>query len=390
MLTDPDFRELVTLPLPTQVLRAFIRSGYTSVGEACGLSVDQISSLCGIHRQKATSVLEILQNYSKLVVFGSVGSTARDLFQPHTALELLKLEGHKVGDEISGSSTDSGHIVSMCKSFDDLLDGGFPCGRITEVCGQPGIGKTQFCLQTCLTVQLPKWCSGLSGEAVFIDTEGSFMTKRLFQMAESLADHCNKRIVPELRKLLTSLGRESADTVEDSQYAKALASLPTPEKLLRGVHYIRCTDYLQLLAAARRLQDFCRYHPDVRLIVVDSIALPFRYEFDCAPQRNRLLAALSQVLLSVAGSQNAAVIVTNQITTRFNAIDCRDAPFNESVGNQLVPALGDSWGHICSIRLLLERSSDGGGQTAKLLKHPGRPPGTARYQVTADGIRDVF
>uniref|UniRef100_A0A183S7G4 DNA repair protein RAD51 homolog 3 n=1 Tax=Schistocephalus solidus TaxID=70667 RepID=A0A183S7G4_SCHSO len=274
-----------------------------------------------------------------------------------------------------------------------LLDGGFPCGRITEVCGQPGIGKTQFCLQTCLTVQLPKWCSGLSGEAVFIDTEGSFMTKRLFQMGESLVTHCNKRIVPELKKLLSLSAKESADTDEGSAYAKVLASLPTPESLLRGVHYIRCTDYLQLLAATRRLPDFCRYHPDatvnfaklrlqVRLIVVDSVALPFRYEFDCIPQRNRLLAALSQALLSVAGSQNAAVIVTNQITTRFNAMDGRDTSFNETGGNQLVPALGDSWGHICSIRLLLERSFDDRGQLAKLLKHPGRPPGTARYQVT--------
>ncbi len=45
----------------------------------------------------------------------------------------------------------------------------------------------------------------------------------------------------------------------------------------------------------------------VRLIVVDSIALPFRYEFEDIPQRNRLLAALSQSLLALAGSQNAAV-----------------------------------------------------------------------------------
>ncbi|VDP08568.1 unnamed protein product [Schistosoma mattheei] len=37
------------------------------------------------------------------------------------------------------------YIVSMCRSFDDLLGGGFPTGRLTELCGEPGVGKTQFC-----------------------------------------------------------------------------------------------------------------------------------------------------------------------------------------------------------------------------------------------------
>lgn len=45
----------------------------------------------------------------------------------------------------------------------------------------------------------------------------------------------------------------------------------------------------------------------IRLIVVDSIALPFRYDFDDIPQRNRLLASVTQMLLRVAGRQQAAV-----------------------------------------------------------------------------------
>lgn len=44
MLSDPDFRELVTLPFPTSVLREFSRVGYSNVGEIRGLTVEQIES----------------------------------------------------------------------------------------------------------------------------------------------------------------------------------------------------------------------------------------------------------------------------------------------------------------------------------------------------------
>ena len=163
---------------------------------------------------------------------------------------------------------------------------------------------------------------------------------------------------------------------------------------------------------------------------MDSIALPFRYEFEDIPQRNRLLAALSQSLLSIAGLQNAAVtyffalsitlkllicmswdavslisclyfvfarytlinliilfwkntaqvIVTNQITTKFITNEA-----SATIHSALVPALGDSWGHICSVRLLLSKTDDLPSEQrrfARLLKHPGRPSGVATYQVT--------
>ncbi|VDN99989.1 unnamed protein product [Rodentolepis nana] len=247
MLSDPEFRELVTLPLPASALRELTKAGYTNVGEVSGLTVEQVASILLVH----------------------------------------------------------------C-SFDDLMDGGFPCGRISELCGQPGVGKTQFCLQSCLTVQVPQWCGGLGGEAIFLDTEGNFMPKRLRQMAVDLVEHFNSNIVPHLHKHINSLGNSSEDLEEKMACKEVLSNLPTEESLLSKVHYIRCTDYLQLLAAVRRLNEFCKYHPNAsvqctRLVVVDSIALPFRYEFDDIPQRNRLLASLSQSLLLIAGSQNAAV-----------------------------------------------------------------------------------
>ena len=37
-----------------------------------------------------------------------------------------------------------GSIVTFCAKLDETLGGGVPLGKITEVCGAPGLGKTQL------------------------------------------------------------------------------------------------------------------------------------------------------------------------------------------------------------------------------------------------------
>ena len=36
------------------------------------------------------------------------------------------------------------HVVTFCRSIDDVMGGGIPVGKITEIFGVPGTGKTQF------------------------------------------------------------------------------------------------------------------------------------------------------------------------------------------------------------------------------------------------------
>ena len=66
----------------------------------------------------------------------------------------------------------------------------------------------------------------------------------------------------------------------------------------------------------------------------------------------------------------------NQVTTRVL-----------SSGATLVPALGESWSHACTNRLMLCREAD--QRVAKLLKSTSRRMGTASYAITTDGVRDV-
>ena len=50
--------------------------------------------------------------------------------------------------------------------------------------GEFRTGKTQLCLQICVTCQLPLSQGGGEGKAMFIDTEGTFRPERLVAIAE--------------------------------------------------------------------------------------------------------------------------------------------------------------------------------------------------------------
>ncbi len=63
--------------------------------------------------------------------------------------------------------------------MDEFLDGGVLSQGITEIAGESAAGKTQICMQLCLTVQLPQESGGLHGGRLnlnyvhYKNTEGS-------------------------------------------------------------------------------------------------------------------------------------------------------------------------------------------------------------------------
>ena len=68
-----------------------------------------------------------------------------------------------------------------CQPLDELLGGGLEIGSITEIYGEPGSGKTNFCLQAS------RECV-LSGKKVGYITAGSISSERLKQLCEN--DDC--------------------------------------------------------------------------------------------------------------------------------------------------------------------------------------------------------
>ena len=77
-------------------------------------------------------------------------------------------------------------ISTFCSAFDTMLGGGVPLTKITEFCGAPGVGKTQLGMQLAINVQMPRSFGGVGGEAIYIDTEGSFIADRAAQIADAM------------------------------------------------------------------------------------------------------------------------------------------------------------------------------------------------------------
>ncbi|XP_065890495.1 DNA repair protein RAD51 homolog 3-like isoform X2 [Dysidea avara] len=276
----------------------------------------------------------------------SVVSPSRGITSPggKTALELMKQEESQTG------------IVTFSAQIDEMLGGGVPLGRITEICGPPGIGKTQLSIQLAVDVTIPEFFGGLGKQAVYIDTEGSFLVDRVYKVASATVEHI-KRV---------------AESSGDKEMKQA-ASQYTVEKVLSSIHHYRCHNYIELIAVVNILPEFVQQQNNqVSLILVDSIACHFRHDIEDMTLRNRLLAGLAQNLIKLASQRQIAM------TTRVL----------RGQKSQLVPALGDSWGHLCTNRIILYWGRDE-VRYANLCKSSSRPEANVPYQITADGVRDI-
>jgi len=257
-----------------------------------------------------------------------------------------------------------------CQALTCLLGNALrPGGSILEVCGLPGTGKTQFCMQLCAAAQIaglscPSASSGGGatssfGEAIYVDAEGSFVARRYAQICQAL--------------LVSS--RRGADSRDF-------------EAVLRGMHVCRTYDATELYATLKHLGKVLPARPRVRTLIVDSLAFSFRHEFgDNQPQRARVLLDIAATLRQYGTKYNLNVVVTNHMTTRFDRSDVHQE------SGWLVPALGETWAHQPSTQLRLERlvaapvrvSGIGGGPAAPApVVSAERPLGRATLTKSVD------
>jgi len=256
-------------------------------------------------------------------------------------------------------------IATHCAALDRILDGGVPIGQITEICGVPGGGKTQLCIQLACNVQTPKVLGGGwdDSEAIYIDTEGSFIAKRALSIAEGSINVLSEKA--SVRKVDLSL---------------------TPSILLSHIHVYRVFDHVEQLACIKTLPAFLRQHPNTRLLIIDSVAFHFRRGFTDLANRTRLLTGLAQELMQLANKFELAVVLTNQVTTRLGSSNPHSSS-SSSLSAALAPALGESWAHSCTNRLMLDYQ--GSDRVARLLKSPHMKSQQLPYDITMHGIRDV-
>ncbi|MCI4320780.1 MAG: DNA repair and recombination protein RadA [Thermoplasmata archaeon] len=249
--------------------------------------------------------------------------------------------GFEVGTVLLERRKKLGRITTMARSLDELLGGGIETQAITEFAGEFGTGKTQIAHQAAVSVQLPVEQGGLTGEVVYIDTESTFRPERIVDMA------------------------------------KALGLDPT--EALNHIHVARAYNSNHQMLLVAKAQELAREKP-IRLIVVDSLTAHFRSEYagraELAP-RQQLLNKHLHELLKFSDTYNAAVIVTNQVSSRPDIL----------FGDPTRPIGGNIVAHASTYRLYLRKSKPP-RRIARLIDSPNLPEGEAVYSLTPDGIRE--
>ncbi len=322
-------RPLETYNLPPPLLARLLGAGFQRAGDFTGLSPTDIMSEASVSQQEAVMTWSMVNNKTAAV--------------SETALDVQKREESLVS------------ISTFVPALDMLLGGGgVPMCKVTEFCGAPGLGKTQLATQLAINVHLPAALGGPGGHCIYIDTEGSFMATRVAEIAQGF--------VERLAGPLSTLDEKERESV-------------SVEGILSSIYYFRVHNFVEQIALMACLRDRIKNElTAVKLIVVDSIAFHFRRHFEDFSVRTRLLGNMAQTLIGLAKDFGLAVVLMNQVTTKME----------RGKKAELVPALGETWGHSSTNRVML--FEQGGARWARLIKSPNMAKGEACYVITEQGL----
>jgi len=234
-------------------------------------------------------------------------------------------------------------LTSGSKAIDEILGGGLETQTITEFYGEYGSGKSQLCHQMCVNVQLPTERGGLGGGALYVDTENTFRTERIVQMAQHL-------------------GLNPEEVVKNVIFAEAYTS----------------DHQMFLLENADKVIK----ENNIRLIIVDSLTAHFRSEYlgrEMLAERQQKLNKHMHRLIRLARAFNAVAVVTNQVMAKPDVF----------FGDAVHPVGGHIVAHTSHTRVYLRKSARGPTRIARLVSSPYLPEGERIFKVTENGVEDI-
>lgn len=247
------------------------------------------------------------------------------------------------GDELVKMRQNILRLTTGSSMLDKLLEGGIESQSITEFYGEYGSGKSQICHQLCVNVQLPPERGGLSGAALYIDTENTFRTERIFQMANNV-------------------GLNPEEAIKNIIFAEAFTS----------------DHQMFLLENADKVIK----ENGIRLIVVDSLTSHFRSEYlgrEMLQERQQKLNKHMHMLIRLSRAFNAVAVVTNQVMSKPDVF----------FGNAIHPVGGHIVAHTSHTRIFLRKSARGPVRIARLVSSPHLPEGEGIFRISERGIEDV-
>lgn len=223
------------------------------------------------------------------------------------------------------------HKISSNSSLDELLDGGFEKGAVTQIYGSPTSGKSNVALTLAVNV------AKNNRKVIYIDTEGGISIDRIKQISGS----------------------------SFSQVAN-------------NIMVFEPTDFLEQTENLRSIDVWLRkHHGEVDLVVLDSAVALYRVDDMKSYKLSKELRKQIQLLSNIARKYDIAVVITNQI---YNAFD--------DEGNNEVKAVGgDIIAYISKVIIKLERGDEINQRVATLIRHRSIPEGKqTSFLITSNGI----
>ena len=235
---------------------------------------------------------------------------------------------------------DIGKISTDTNALDMLFDGGIETQAVTEVYGESGSGKTQFCHTMCVNVQKPKDEGGLDGGVLYIDTEGTFRPERIVSIAK----------------------------------AKGL----DPEKVLDRIVVAKAYNSSHQELIMEEVGPVIEKN-NIKLIVVDSAVGLFRAEYlgrGTLSVRQQRLNRFMHLLTRTAEIYNIAAIATNQVMASPDTF----------FGDPTRPVGGNVVAHTSTYRVYFKKS--GKKRIARMVDSPHHPEQEVLFILTEAGVSD--
>ncbi|MEJ2126517.1 MAG: DNA repair and recombination protein RadA [Candidatus Bathyarchaeota archaeon] len=195
----------------------------------------------------------------------------------------------------------------------------------------------------CVNVQLPPEKGGLNGAALYIDTENTFRTERIFEMSKNV-------------------GLDPEETIKNIIYAEAFTS----------------DHQMFLLENADKIIK----ENNIKLIVVDSLTAHFRSEYlgrEMLQERQQKLNKHMHMLIRLSRAFNAVAVVTNQVMSKPDVF----------FGDAVHPVGGHIVAHTSHTRIFLRKSARGPVRIARIVSSPHLAEGEGVFKITERGIEDV-
>lgn len=279
-------------------------------------------------------------------LIGSDQETARQYFvkaRKEMQKESLMAKTMINAKDLHEAEKDKEFITTGTKALDKLFAGGIETGATTEIYGEFGSGKSQFCHTMAVRVQLPKDKGGLNGKCIWIDSEHTFRSNRIIDIATKLELDADQA----LDNITVARAHNSA---EQQLILEEVEKMVTEDKT-------------------------------IKLIVVDSSTGLFRADYlgrGTLSERQQRIQQFMTLAGRIADFHKIAFILTNQV---------QKDPSMFFGGDPTKPIGGDVVAHNSTYRVYFKKA--GKKRIAKMIDSPGHAETEVNFGLGSAGVMDI-